>query len=168
MVSVEIGAAILAAALAGLGLRRIGGRYFKFRGTRVTACPETQQPAAVELALWNVVLTAVAGEPALRVRACSQWRERTLCDQACLNQIRAAPEESLVRTIRVRWYEDKICVCCGAPLVRLKWGPHKPALMSPEMKMVEWREIRPESIPKVLATHEPVCRNCLIAEMHIS
>lgn len=165
--SVEIAAATLVVCLAGLELRRAGGWYFRFRGKRVTACPEPQQSAAVELAMWHVVLTALAGNPALRVRACSRWPGRLACDQACLKQIRAAPEEGMVRTILVRWYQDKTCVCCGAPLARLGW-PHKPGLMSPEMRMVEWREIRPETIPNVPATHEPVCRNCLIAEMHIS
>ena len=43
---------------------------------------------------------------------------------------------------------------------------HKPCVMSPELRLCEWKDIRAEDIPKVLATHTPVCWQCLVAETH--
>src|ERR1035437_4811893 len=56
----------------------------------------------------------------------------------------------------------------GSKPVRIENRERQPAPTSPEMRMVEWREIRPEGNPNVLATHQPVRRNCPIAGMHIS
>jgi hypothetical protein len=56
----------------------------------------------------------------------------------------------------------------GSKPVRTENRERQPAPTSPEMRMVEWREIRPEGIPNVLATHQPVRRNCPVAGMHIS
>jgi hypothetical protein len=55
-------------------------------------------------------------------------------------------------------------VLCGKPLEEIDWLEHKPALMSPEQKTVEWHEVRAEKLPEVLSTHLPVCWNCHIAE----
>ena len=65
------------------------------------------------------------------------------------------------------WYEDRSCTFCGRPLGRIDWSPHKPCLVSPERSLLEWKDIQPERIPLVLATHQPVCRTCFIAETHI-
>jgi hypothetical protein len=140
------------------------GAYRRFQGTRVVACPETKAPAAVAVDAIHAALTAVLGPPRLRLKRCSRWPERRDCGQECLAQIEAAPQDCLVRTMLTRWYQDKSCVYCGKPLGEIHWLEHKPALMSAERKTVEWREVPPEALPQVLATHLPVCWSCHIAE----
>ncbi|HET8563896.1 MAG TPA: hypothetical protein VFM35_08505, partial [Candidatus Binatia bacterium] len=76
----------------------------------------------------------------------------------------ASPEGCLVRTILTRWYENKSCVYCETPLEKIDWLKHKPALVSPEHVTLEWKEIRAERIPDVLAAYRPVCWNCHIAK----
>ena len=145
-------------------LRWLARVYLRFRGERVVICPETQQPAGVEVDAKHAVMATAVGAPSLRLKDCSRWPERRNCGQECLRQIEAAPEDCLVRNILTRWYERKSCVYCGKPVGEIHWLEHKPALMSPERQTVEWREVRPESLPSVLATHQPVCWNCHIAE----
>jgi hypothetical protein len=164
----EIGIPVagLALGLAGWGLWRTARTYLRFRGRRVVACPETGQPAAVELASWRTAVRAAFERPAPRLRACSRWPGRALCDQACLPRIAAAPEEFLVVTIVSRWYQGKTCVCCGKPLGRITPWAHRPCLLSPDREISEWKDIPAENIPRVLATHAPVCWTCLVAETH--
>ncbi len=155
--------AILALGLLGWEIRRAGGAYLTFRGQRVITCPGTGQPAGIVLAAGHIAWTAAFGQPGLRIRDCSRRVRREDCGQACLGQIRAAPEESLVRTILRKWYSGKSCSCCGGPLK----GRREPCVLSPDLRMIEWKDIRPEKVPQVLATHSPVCWNCLVAETHI-
>jgi hypothetical protein len=62
------------------------------------------------------------------------------------------------------WYQGKKCVYCGKAFGEINWFDHKPALVSPERLTVEWTEVPPEQIPKVLTNHKPVCWNCHIIE----
>jgi hypothetical protein len=150
--------------LLGVALRRAGSAYLVFRGTRVIACPGTGQPAAVDVAAGRAALTAVFGAPIPGLRDCSRWAEHQDCNQECMAQVRASPEEGLVRTILTKWYAGKSCVCCGRPLAEIHWMQHKPCLMSPDLRIFEWRDIQPDKIPQVLETHSAVCRNCFVAE----
>jgi len=150
------------------GCWRAGHAYLKFRGKRIVTCPETKQPAAVELATWRVALTAPFRGPELRLRDCSRWRERAPCDQVCLAQVAASPEQCLVLTILCKWYEGKVCTCCGRPVGEIGRWQHKPCLLSPDLRLFEWKDIPSEEIPMVLGTHAPVCWRCLVAETHIS
>jgi hypothetical protein len=140
----------------------LGRLFFKFRGTRLVTCPETNAPAAVKV---DALRAAMQGpdQPGLQLQQCSRWPERQGCGQECLHQIEAAPEDCLVRSILTRWYAGKSCVFCGKKLDEIDWMEHKPALMSSEGKTLEWHELAPEAIPEVLATHRPVCWNCHIA-----
>jgi hypothetical protein len=156
-------AAILVAAIY-VVLKAAAGAYFRFRGTRLITCPETKRPAAVCVDAKHSAITAPFGKTDLRLSDCSRWPERRGCGQECLGQIALAPEECLVRTILIRWYRDKLCVFCRKPLDDVPWLEHKPGLLSPDGKTVEWHEVRPETLPEVLATHWPVCWNCHIAE----
>jgi hypothetical protein len=159
---------ILTLGLLGLGLQRVGGTFFRYRGKRVITCPQTKQPAAVELAAMHAALTAVFRHPALQLRECSRWPERRNCGQECLKQIEAAPDDCLVRTILTKWCQGKSCTYCGKPLGEINWKQHKPGLVSPELQIFEWKNIRPETVPYALEAYSPVCWNCYIAETHTS
>jgi len=70
--------------------------YFAYRGKRLITCPETQAPAAVDVAAGEAAVGAFLTEPTLRLRDCSRWPERQDCGQECLQQIEVDPENCLV------------------------------------------------------------------------
>jgi hypothetical protein len=145
-------------------LRPVAGAYLKFRGTRLITCPETKAPAAVEVDARHAAATAALGRPSLRLQDCSRWPGRRGCGQECLKQVEAAPADCLVRTILTRWYQGKVCALCRRPFGDVAWSLNKPALMNAGRETFEWHEVRPEELPGVLATHQPVCWNCHLAE----
>jgi len=140
---------------------------WKLHGKRIVTCPENGQPAAVDLAMWHLALSAAVSAPALQLRDCSRWRDRARCTQPCLRQIEAAPEDSLVSSMLSSWYSDKTCVFCGGAFGRLTRWEHQPCVATPDLLILEWKDVQPETIPSILATHAPVCRTCLVAETHI-
>lgn len=158
-VAALVGAGVLAAAL------RLAFRaYRRYRGTRVVVCPEKAEFAAVEVDAMTAAISAPYGKPDLRLDSCSLWPEREGCGQACLAQIEAAPEACLLRTILTDWYQGKTCAFCGKPFGDIRWLDHKPALLGRETVTVEWREVAPELVVSVLASHRPVCWDCHVAE----
>ncbi len=140
-----------------------GRARFKYRGTRVVTCPETDSPAAVRVDASRIMASSGIGEPDLRLGSCSRWPERKLCGQPCLAQIEAAPAECVVRTMLVDWYQNASCGLCGKDIGEIHWVEHKPALLTPDRKMVEWEEISPEQIAQVMATHQRVCWRCHVS-----
>jgi len=163
-----IGILIVVLGLVGWGCWRAARAYLKFRGKRIVTCPETEEPAAVELAKWRIAMAAAFEEPSLRLRDCSRWREREPCDQACLPQILASPEACLVHSILSKWYEGKDCSCCGEPIGQIDRWRHEACVISPDLRISEWKDIPVEKIPLVLGSHSPVCWRCLVAETHTS
>jgi hypothetical protein len=136
----------------------------RFRGTRVVTCPETGDPAAVKLDIGHATLSAGTGQTELRVRSCSRWPERQGCGQTCLEELAASPAECMVRTTLVEWYRGSTCALCGKAIGELHWVEHQPALLTPGREMVEWREVSPDDLPRVLATHQRVCWSCHIGK----
>jgi hypothetical protein len=86
---------VLAVVKAYLGIRVIHGIrfYFRFRGTRLVTCPETNQDAVVEVPARSMGMQAILDEPCLRISECSRWPMREGCGQDCLRQIQAHPSE---------------------------------------------------------------------------
>ena len=138
--------------------------YFQFRGKRLVTCPETQKPEAVEVAAGEAAVGAFLTEPTLRLHECSRWPERQDCGQECLQQIEIDPQNCLVWSVVSKWYEGKSCVFCHKQIGPLHHLDHAPALLGPDFKTVEWNQIRPEQLPEVFSTHQPVCWNCHVAE----
>ena len=138
--------------------------YFTFRGKRLITCPETQKPAAVQVAAGEAGVGAFFSEPTMRLRECSRWPERQNCGQYCLQQIEADPENCLVWNIVSKWYEGKSCVFCHKPIGPLHHVDHAPALLSPDFRTTEWKYVRPEELPEIFDTHQPVCWNCHVTE----
>ena len=150
----------IAAAVLYFVVPRMARVYLKYRGKRVITCPETRKPAGVEVDVAHAALTAATGNSDLRLKSCSRWPERQDCEQACLLQVRLAPEDCLLRNILVNWYADKHCVSCGREFGEIHLLDGRPALLSPEGKTVTWSEVSAERVPEVLATHFPVCWDC--------
>ena len=140
-----------------------GRARFKYRGTRVVTCPETDSPAAVRVDLGRIVASSSIGEPDLRLGGCSRWPERGRCGQACLAQVHAAPAHGVVRTMLVEGHRDGWCERCGKVIGQVHWVEHEPALLTPNREMVEWDDASPEQISRVMATHQRVCWRCHLA-----
>ena len=158
---------IVVAVAAGLFVfRAIPGirAYLTFRGKRVITCPESHTSESVEVAASEAGVGAFLCEPTLRLRECSRWPERQDCGQECLQQIEIDPQNCLVWNIVDHWYEGKSCVFCHKQIGPLHHLDHVPALMGPDHKTAEWKEFRPEQLPKILDTYQPVCWNCHVAE----
>ena len=146
-------------------LRVAGKAFFKFRGKRIVICPETDAPVGVDVDALRAAATApFGGGPELRLKDCTRWPEREACGQECLTQVEEAPERCLVRTMLARWYAGAECVLCRVPVGEVHWADHKPAFLGPGRKPVAWRDVQPENLPGVFATHERICWNCYVAE----
>lgn len=154
----------LVAVYLGVRIAQAVGAYLAYRGERVITCPETHQPAAVEVAAGKAALKTMTGSAQIRLKDCSRWPEKRNCDQACLHQIEESPEGCLVWNIVARWYEGKECAYCHRKFGQINWHDHRPALMSPEGATVQWTEVESQNLPEVLATHAPVCWDCHVAE----
>ena len=136
-----------------------------YRGTRLVACPETKQPAAVELDSIRAALTLLGDEsPRLRLTNCSRWPEKAGCGQECLGEVERDPKACLVRTIVADWYRGQSCVFCGKPIPEVTWTEHRPALLSPDRVTVSWKDVKPETLPDLFATHKPVCWDCHVVQ----
>jgi hypothetical protein len=143
---------------------RLAGNYLKYRGKRVIICPETRKPAAVVVQAARAAFTAARGEPELRLKSCTRWPERQDCGQECLLQVELAPEDCLLHSILVNWYDGKDCVFCGKQFGKLHLFDHKPAMLSPEGRLIAWEELAAEKVPEMLTTHLPVCWDCFTAQ----
>jgi hypothetical protein len=65
------------------------------------------------------------------------------------------------------WYEGHSCAYCGKPITAPTSTHHPPALRGPDGITVEWSELKPERLPDLFRTHQPVCWNCHLAESFI-
>lgn len=161
MTPLVVGAAALVLGLAGFLLGACWSAHRAFRGVRVVTCPETCDPAAVQVDAMRAALGAAVGRPRLRVGACSRWPESQDCSQECVRQIRSAPAGCRVDAILGWWYRGRSCALCGWSFETPdRWG-FEPALLGPE-GIVEWGEVPPERLAEVLATHEAICWNCRV------
>jgi hypothetical protein len=135
----------------------------RFRGKRVVTCPETQKPVGVEVDAITTARTALLNDPRFLITACSRWPERKGCDQACVPQIEASPDETLVRNIVADWYQGKTCVYCRKPIGGIT-GTIVPALRTTDGVLHDWDSIAPGDLPSLLGTAAAVCAHCELAE----
>lgn len=138
--------------------------YFKYRGRRIVTCPETRQPAGVNVAAGKAAVEALAGMPHLELSECTRWPERKGCGQECLAQIQNSPESCLVSHIVNQWYAGKPCAYCQKPLGEIHWHDHPPALVNEQGKTIQWNEVPVEKLQQTFETHLPVCWDCHVAE----
>jgi hypothetical protein len=143
-----------------IGLRT----YFRYRGKMLIICPETGKPAAVDVAAGDAAVDSLLGKVKIHLKDCTRWPERQDCGQECLRQIEPDPKHCLVWTLVANWYADQSCAYCHKPFGEVQWHEHRPALLSPEGKTVQWNDVPVDRLPSVFATHRPICWNCHIAE----
>ena len=146
------------------GIRWLIRSTSRFRGTRAVTCPENHEPVIVEIDSLHASLTATVGLPDIRLENCSRWPMKKDCGQECLMDLDVAPGECLVSGVLMRWYRDKNCVYCKKAFSELQWLDHRPALLSPEKKLLSWGQVHLDELRSVLETHHPVCWDCYIAQ----
>jgi hypothetical protein len=139
----------------------VRGRY---RGDRIIACPETGRPEAVRLDARRAAVSSLVGPTKMRLEWCSRWPERRDCGQECLAQIEGAADGCLVRARLESWYSGARCCLCGDWFGRIQWFDRKPGLRAPDGNVFSWEDVASEDLPEILATHRPLCFNCLVAE----
>ena len=157
-------ATLLLAAALWFGIRWLVRAPSRYRGSRIVTCPETKRPAIIEVDSLHASLTSTVGLPDIRLEDCTRWPIKGQCGQECLMDLDVAPERCLVGGVLMRWYRDKNCVYCKKPFPELHWVDHRPALLSPDGKLLAWNAIRLEDLRNVLETHAPVCWDCYIAQ----
>ena len=72
--------------------------YWRFHGPIGVTCPETQQPASVEVDALHAAITATIDATELQLTRCSRWPQHQGCGQGCLRHLALASEDYLVRT----------------------------------------------------------------------
>jgi hypothetical protein len=142
-------------------------RSSRYRGPRTVTCPETKKPTIVEIDSLHASFTSTVGRPDIRLKDCSRWPIKQQCGQECLTQLDVAPESCLVSGVLMRWYRGRNCVYCRKAFTEINWLDHQPALLSPDRKLLSWKEVKMDKLEKVLETHSPVCWDCYIAQTFV-
>jgi len=58
--------------------------FQRYRNKRVMTCPETGDPAEVNIDARRAAFSSAFGRPLLKVKHCTLWHKRKDCDQNCL------------------------------------------------------------------------------------
>jgi hypothetical protein len=156
--------AALAVAAVYFGIRFFVKASRKFGGARVIVCPETGKQAMVELDTRRAALTSLVGQTDIRLESCWRWPLKQGCGQECLLQLDGVPDDCLVRGVLTKWYLNRKCVFCQRPFEGIDLLDHEPALFSPEGITVYLADIPMSAVNEVMATHQPVCWNCDVAQ----
>ena len=148
-----------------IGLIMTARTYLKYPRKSLVTCPETRKPAAVHVDAGQAARNVLEGKHVrIQLDRCSCWPEREHCAQECLSQIENDLQACSVWGIAQQWYRGRACAYCGKPFEKFHWHDHRPALLSPEKKTVQWSELPAEKLPEVFETHLPVCWSCHMAE----
>jgi hypothetical protein len=149
-----IGAIVLVALPIGLSLQS----YFRNRGRRTVICPDSHEPATVELDTKFAFSTALRGEEHDRLQSCTRWPDKGDCRQECLAQLDPSPE-NLERLLQ-KWYQGKTCAICGRTLTPADWRRSRLALLNEKQKLFELRHMHLGEVPSALDHMLPLCWNC--------
>jgi hypothetical protein len=155
---------LLVTAAIAAGLVYFARAYLRYRGKILFTCPENGKPTAVKIAAGKAASSSLIRHPQIRLNECSRWPERRDCGQECLSQIGADPRNSLVWTKVADWYRGRSCVYCLKPFGELHLDDHRPALLGPDHKTVQWTDLPAEKLPQAFDICQPVCWSCHIAE----
>ena len=136
----------------------------RYRGVRLVTCPESRKPAAVAVDVGHAAVTALVGDHAeVRLEDCSRWAERGPCREPCVTQIHEGPQGTVHELVE-HWYHGRACAYCGKQIPAVTSAHHPAALRGPDGVTVEWSELKPEQLPSLFDTHQPVCWDCHMAE----
>lgn len=139
--------------------------WFRLRGKRVVVCPETQKPAGVTVDVGHAAATAMWEKADVRLATCSRWPERKDCEQPCVTQIEASPDETRAKSIAASFFEGKRCAVCQRAIDPPNAATLQPGFINPVSHEVQaWDAVPPQDLPDAIATRHPLCSNCTLAE----
>jgi len=132
--------------------------YYRNRGRQAVTCPETGEPAAVEVDNKFAFMTAWRGVEHSRLQACSRWPEKGDCGQECLEQLEDSPEN--IERFLTKWYEGKSCAICQRALTPSDWRRSRLAVLNQQQQLFELRQMFLETLQSALEDMRPLCWNC--------
>jgi hypothetical protein len=139
----------------------------RYRGVRLVTCPESRKTAAVTVDVGHAAVTSLVDDRAeVRLEDCSRWPERGPCREPCLTQVHEGSQGTVAEFVE-QWYSGHSCAYCGKPITTPTSTRHPPALRGPDGITMEWSDLKPESLPDLFNTHQPVCWNCHLAESFV-
>ena len=119
----------------------------------LVTCPDNHKTAAVKPAWLGSGLGS-----------CSRWPEKEGCGQECLRQLESGQESCLLRDIVTQWYDEKSCAFCSKPIGEIVWHERPPALRAPDGSTLTWKDVRPDQLLDLFATHRACCWPCHVRE----
>lgn len=132
--------------------------YYRDRGRQSVTCPDSGQPADVEVdnkfAFWR----ALRGQQHSRLQSCSRWPEKGDCGQECLAELEPSPEN--VDRLLTKWYEGKSCAICARALTPSDWRRSRLAVLNEQQKLFELRHMQLDELQAKLQHMRPLCWNC--------
>jgi len=144
--------------LTGLPLALSLQNYYRNRGRQSVTCPDSGQPAEVEVDRPFAFQTALRGVEHSRLQACSRWPEKGDCGQECLEQLEDSPEN--IDRFLTKWYEGKTCVICQRALTPSDWRRSRLAVLNRQQQLFELRQMFLEDLQSALQEMRPLCWNC--------
>jgi hypothetical protein len=132
--------------------------YYRNRGLQPVACPETGEPADVEVDRKSAFMTALRGVEHSQLQSCSRWPEKDDCGQECLEQLEDSPEN--IDRFLTKWYEGKTCATCNRALTASDWRRSRLAVLNQEEQLFELRHMFLETLQSALQDMRPLCWNC--------
>ncbi len=132
--------------------------YYRNRGRQSVSCPDSGQPANVEVDRKFAFLTAWRGQEHWRLESCSRWPEKGDCGQECLAELEPSPEN--VDRLLTKWYQGKSCAICARALTPGDWRRSRLAVLNDQQKLFELRDMYLEELQDKLQNMRPLCWNC--------
>ena len=132
--------------------------YYKNRGRQSVTCPDSHQPADVEVDRKFAFWTSLRGQEHSRLQSCSRWPEKGDCGQECLAQIDPSPEN--IERLLTQWYEGKSCAICTRALTPADWRQSRLAVLDQNHKLIELREMTLDRFASMLEDMRPLCWKC--------
>jgi len=132
--------------------------YYRNRGRQPVICPDSGQPADVEVDRKFAFLSAWRGQEHSRLESCSRWPQKGDCGQECLEQLEASPEN--IERYLTKWYEGKSCAICRRALTPSDWRRSHLAVLNQQQQLFELRQMFLEDLQSALQNMRPLCWNC--------
>lgn len=132
--------------------------YYRNRGRQTVACPDSGEPADVEVDRTFAFRTALRGVQHSQLQSCSRWPEKGDCGQECLEQLEDSPEN--INRFLTKWYEGKSCAICQRALTPSDWRRIRLGVLNQQQQLFELRQMFQETLQSGLQDMSPLCWNC--------
>lgn len=141
-----------------LPLASVVSARFKNRGRHGIICPETDQPADIELDPRYAMRTAARNYEHSRLASCSRWPEKDECGQECLAQVNPSPEN--IERLLSKWCAGKGCAICARALNAADWSFSRIGLLDERQKLIELHDVQLNRLQLELKGKRPLCWKC--------